>query len=856
MALAGELAKYVGNEMIKTGGKELAKAGAKSALSSLVPNVATKAGTSLLNQATALGLSKNNNKWILNTSILDTDEGVGKIKDFMNPILGGGKTPNYQRFLEQIGEGEYQMGHRPNLYVGDSETKFPLSNMEADPDYLPKIYGDNEASTVRNLLMLGNTGPDAQRSAKIIAQYQNQPDKMVKIFRQAPKDMNYGDWVGLTKEYADNHIGNSPNNQLWEREVPASEVMFAGDDINEWGYYPKQVQLDDDIANELNRAIEMSGADMSVAKRADSYLGGRMLDKNGKPMTFYHSTPNEFSKFDDARLGENTGYENTALGHFVTTDKDFSKRFIDIDNTGKTGRTMELQAKIQKPITHPYMAGQKYDEKELDKIVEDYLIATNNQDSLESLRELAEEDGTSLYDAYMDLTFGGDSPFEYSADDRKALLDNGYDAVEIVEGPKSSLVDGSNDDSVVSSYAVLNGDNLAPVRHIPVQQDNYVPLYHQTSANSLADFSLDKRSAGVSDATMPEGIFLKETNADIGLPGKNQLQLDAKLNNPLRVMNRDDLKAKLMAMNPKVAKYLRAENDIDNLYEKLSEEAQTAVDKAYEKMYYDKSDANKKSFAEATEKMKGIIPEWREKIRENAATSQKEIKKLLKENGYDGMIMDEDRGSFGRKVKSYLVLDKEQLRDNSVPVKFNKSSSKNLEPATKLGKDLNSVAEAMREYKAKNMKKMADNMIDGYSNEIFDWAALRKKGEKSIEKIVGKDGLKNLKTFVEPVVNNTSKAGEYEVNKTIATNFLKNADSDKIIEASRELLPPGTKIYRRGSKSGISWTTDEALAKSSKYDGELIEHILTKDDRYIAPQFIDILQRTIENENQVLFKLK
>ena len=43
MALSGELAKYIGNEMIKTGGKELAKAGAKSALSSLVPSVATKA---------------------------------------------------------------------------------------------------------------------------------------------------------------------------------------------------------------------------------------------------------------------------------------------------------------------------------------------------------------------------------------------------------------------------------------------------------------------------------------------------------------------------------------------------------------------------------------------------------------------------------------------------------------------------------------------------------------------------------------------------------------------------------------------------------------------------------------------
>lgn len=197
----------------------------------------------------------------------------------------------------------------------------------------------------------------------------------------------------------------------------------------------------------------------------------RMLDKTGRPITFYHSTPNDFDKFDDRMLGSNTGYDNTALGHFVTPDKDFSKRFIDIDNLGKTGRTMELQANVKNPITHPYMAGQKYNGKELDKKVEDYFIATNNQDGLASLRELAKEDGTSLYDAYMDLTFfGGDSPFEYSADDRKALLGNGYDAVEIVEGPKSGLVEGSKDNTPVSSYAVFNGENLRPVRHIPINQ--------------------------------------------------------------------------------------------------------------------------------------------------------------------------------------------------------------------------------------------------------------------------------------------------------------------------------------------------------------------------------------------------
>ena len=477
MALSGEIMKYVGNELVSKGAEKglskVADKAATSALSNILSKEAANAGTSILDKAAGLGLTKNADKWVLNTGILDTDAGVAQVKDFMKPILGE-NTANYNRLLEQIGEGEYQMAHRPNLYLGDSEVKFPLSNMEADPDFLPKIYGDTTQGTVNNLLRLGNTGEEARKSANIIAQYQNQPDKMVKVYRQAPKDMNYGDWVGLTPEYANFHEGNSPDNRLWEREVPASEVMFAGDDINEWGYYPKEVQLDDELGQALDLAIQNSGVDKSVANRAIDYLNpknveGMLADQGGRPATLYHSTPNEFTKFDDSRLGENTDYSNTGFGHFVTTDKDFSSRFKDINNEGIPGRTMELRANVKNPITHPYMAGNKYRGDQLDRIVENYYKAIGAEDSLEMLREYAAEDGQSLYDTYMDMTLGED-PFESAADERLALMNNGYDGIEIVEGPKSGLVEGSSDNTPVSSLAVFEGKNLSNINHIPVNK--------------------------------------------------------------------------------------------------------------------------------------------------------------------------------------------------------------------------------------------------------------------------------------------------------------------------------------------------------------------------------------------------
>lgn len=439
--------------------------------------------------------------------------------------------------------------------------------------------------------------------------------------------------------------------------------------------------------------------------------------------------------------------------------------------------------------------------------------------------------------------------YVYSIDVPKADIKNSY----LDENPSSPTYGDRNPIYGIDKKAGLNGvsgnEYLLEVgsdyqkglnynlvsKSIPVKQDNYIPLYHQTSANSLSDFSLDKRNAGVSDATMPEGIFLKETNADIGLPGKNQLQLDAKLNNPLRVMNRDDLKAKLMAMNPKVAKYLRAENDIDNLYEKLSEEAQTAVDKAYEKMYYDKSDANKKAFAEATEKMKDIIPEWREKIRENAATSQKEIKKLLKDNGYDGMIMDEDRGSFGRKVKSYLVLDKEQLRDNSVPVSVKKYLPK-LSPMSD-----DDASMLMENYSSNKANKL--NGADTSADELVVRNIAKKNG-------ISKKTMDLMKKYSDLTDNDTYNKAKTALNKLLTRD---NKEIDALDKMSRELIrtmgiefendmPVVYRATTANETGSLSYTTDkkiaEKLLKNDDSYKKVIRYIVKPNDIVIAPQFL------------------
>ena len=755
MALAGELAKYIGNELVKTGGK--------SALSSLVPSAVAKAGTGLATKAT-----------------------LGSIIPKATPNLASDGMMTLYRGLTQ----EY-------------DPKFPVAKLDTsgyeswtDNPELARQYGDYVYSI------------DVPKA-----------DIKTSYLDENPNSLTYGDRNPIY----------SIDKKAGLNGVKGKEYLLEVGSDYQKGLKYNLVEPD----NEMSIAIQKAGVKSDVAKRAESYLGGRMLDKTGKPVTFYHSTPNEFSKFDDARLGENTGYDNTALGHFVTTDKDFSKRFIDIDNTGKTGRTMELQAKIQKPITHPYMAGQKYDEKELDKIVEDYLIATNNQEGLESLRELAEEDGASLYDEYMDFTFGGDSPFEYSADDRKALLDNGYDAVEIVEGPKSGLVEGSNDDSIVSSYAVLNGDNLVPVKHIPVQQDNYVPLYHQTSASSLDDMDISKRLSISGDSSVPEGLFLKDTDKDIGLPGKNQLQLDAKMNNPMTFYDRSQIEAYMKKMGK--GKGIQTRKDLDAYYDKLNNELGIDIDMAYVDYWNDKTPANKAALKKLQDKQDKLLKEWGEKVDANGEVSRKEIRDALKSEGYDSAIIENDAGTGGRKVKSYIVFGKDQLRDNSVPVRVKKYLPK-LSPMSD-----DDASMLMENYSSNKANKL--NGADTSADELVVRNIAKKNG-------VSKKTMDLMKKYADLTDNDTYNKAKTALNKLLTRD---NKEIDALDKMSRELLrtmgieyendmPVVYRATTANEAGSLSYTTDkkiaEKLLKNDDSYKKVIRYVVKPNDIVIAPQFL------------------
>ena len=191
-------------------------------------------------------------------------------------------------------------------------------------------------------------------------------------------------------------------------------------------------------------------------------------------------------------------------------------------------------------------------------------------------------------------------------------------------------------------------------------------LYHQTKAESLEDFDESKRQSGLSDTSTPKGIFLKETDEDIGLPGKNQLKMEVTMEKPLNVKNREELKEIVSKNNERYKNIIKNEGKNDEYYGKLNDALEDKIDNAYAKYYYEKDEKIKAKYQAEMDSLRlqqdDLFDQWENEGKNVGRIAQEEMTRTLKGLGYDSVILEEDEGSFGRKVKSYIVFDLKQLK--------------------------------------------------------------------------------------------------------------------------------------------------------------------------------------------------
>ncbi len=203
---------------------------------------------------------------------------------------------------------------------------------------------------------------------------------------------------------------------------------------------------------------------------------------------------------------------------------------------------------------------------------------------------------------------------------------------------------------------------------------NLLVMYHQTDG-AFTVFDTKHDGAGARDNETPFGIFLKTTDRDIGVRGKNQMALYANITNPLHAENRADLVRQLRRLSPEYDRLKTESGKLDAEYGKKHEAAKKAFVDFLVQWRRDNPTASRSAiyddpeFNAVYDAEDNVVTEWQERQTALDTQAKEAITEALRKNGYDGAILARDAGSFGRSTDAYIALDANQVKnpDNLAP---------------------------------------------------------------------------------------------------------------------------------------------------------------------------------------------
>nr|DAK55369.1 MAG TPA: PolyVal ADP-Ribosyltransferase [Caudoviricetes sp.] len=233
---------------------------------------------------------------------------------------------------------------------------------------------------------------------------------------------------------------------------------------------------------------------------------------------------------------------------------------------------------------------------------------------------------------------------------------------------KYSIKEDSNDNSLSERQREYFKDSK-----VRDKDGKLMVLYHQTG-NDFTVFDTKHEGAGTGDSGTPYGIFLKPTENDIGLSGNKQMPLYANITNPLIAADRSELD-RILSENTEYKQVSDEHRKLDIDYKKKFEDAKAALTEYITEYRRKNPNAsrsdiyNDPKFEEVWEAEDKIIEAWTAEADALSAKSKEIITNYLEAKGYDGVILEEDKGSFGRKTKAYIALHSEQVKnvDNANP---------------------------------------------------------------------------------------------------------------------------------------------------------------------------------------------
>lgn len=338
-------------------------------------------------------------------------------------------------------------------------------------------------------------------------------------------------------------------------------------------------------------------------------------------------------------------------------------------------------------------------------------------------------------------------------------------------------------------------------------------LYHQT-ASDFTIFDPKYPGAGTRDNETPFGIFMKSSDKNIGLNGDKQMALYARIVNPLEVQDRQHLTRELEKISPDFS-------TISEEYRNLNEEYQRKVDDAGEAvrahmLEWRKAhpDASRRAiyedarYNELSDAEDALIDEWEEEAKKMEARSKEIITRDLEANGYDGVIILYDKGSFGRSTDAYIALHPEQVKSATGNIGTFDRSNPDIRYSSRTNQDSAYLELAKDPEKNKNrLAKMVEKAAKdaGYTRLFYHGS---KKGG-------GFTVFKDWQYFTENR-DYASRYAERGNDKSLYTTYVKMENPfDTRIDAVRDIFEDARMEYGMGELQGNGlpdWTDGYDIA--------------------------------------------
>lgn len=181
-------------------------------------------------------------------------------------------------------------------------------------------------------------------------------------------------------------------------------------------------------------------------------------------------------------------------------------------------------------------------------------------------------------------------------------------------------------------------------------------LFHQTNKDNEESiknlgFEHGRGRAILSDNGVPNGFFFKPTDKDIGLGNDStQIPVYLSLQNPLIADSRRDLLLKVSQIDPNI-------HELDYQYYLKDKEYQKKFDSLWNELK-----TNRETYKIRGVELEEILQEWETWVKQTSGEMRNLITDALIKGGYDGVILKNDIGSFGRNTISYIALYPEQIK--------------------------------------------------------------------------------------------------------------------------------------------------------------------------------------------------